>query len=224
MEEAHRAYRRHRDEGGDSDGEPKAAFQDAVMTFYELLRPYIKHESELEAYWNGKIPPYPDGAHSSMQAAKRYYEDGGVGVYQIQEHVEHVQPQQQVLADGGSDLPQTPMQWHRTLQRPQTSRIVSVASRDDGFYLREFRFAVLGLRELDGWRAKIRTERSKGDGFMAGQTRTKQRREYEPAMKITQAKRMLTEAANELGALPEYGIEDARDAEFEYSDLLENGQ
>jgi len=56
---------------------------------------------------------------------------------------------------------------------------------------------------------------------MAGETAVETRREYESPQKITQAKRMLTEVANRLGTLPDYQIEDTRDASFEYSDLLE---
>jgi len=228
MEKAHRQFRRARDEGehvvGDED--PKAAYQDAVMTFYELLRPYLKSESQLEAYWNGHIPDYPPQPHRSVADARQYYEDRCVGVHQIQMHTIPTELNQQVLTGGGSDVPQTPEQWHQILQRPSVCRVVSAQpgdedDKDNRWYIRELRFAVMGLRELDHWKAEVTTERTQGSGFMAGETHIQQRREYESAEKITKAKRMLTEAANKLGALPDYSIEDSRDASFDYSDLLQ---
>ncbi len=224
MEQAHRQFRRARDEGEGAvnDADPKATYQDAVMTFYELLRPYLKSESQLEAYWNGSIPSYPPNFHRSVDEARRYYEDAAIGVYQIQEHAEAVEVNQQVLTGEGSDVPQAPEQWHQLLRRPSVSRIVAVQQADGNqWFIKELRFAVMGLRELDHWKATITTERTQGAGFMAGETHTQQRREYEPEQKITQAKRMLTEAANKLGALPDYSIEDSRDASFDYSDLLQ---
>jgi len=222
MEQAHRQFRVARDEGDDTD-EPQAMYQDAVLTFYELLRPYLKGESQLSGYWNGEIPGYPSRFHQSVDEAMQYYQDHSIGVYQMQNHVSQAPMNQQVLTDGGSDTPQAPVQWHQLLGRPSTSRIVSVQPEGDLWFFRELRFAVLGLRELDYWKAEVVTERGQGDGFMAGETNISKRLEYESPQKITTAKRMLTEAANKLGALPDYHIEDTRDAGFDYSDLLDGG-
>lgn len=222
MEQAHRLYRRARDEGYPAVDRqnPEAVFQDAVLSFYELLRPYIKGESELKAYWNGMVPPYPDQFHASERTAWQYYEDEAVGCYQIQKHTGGLDEDTEIATDGG-EPPSHPADWHEALGRPRTSRLIAVHSTSGELFFQEFRFAVLGLRELDYWQAEEVTERDSGNGFMESQTAETTRREFEPPQKIQQAKRMLTEAANELGALPQYRIEEARDAEFEYEDLLQ---
>lgn len=202
MQRAHREYRRARDHGGDTHAE-QGVFQDSVLTFYELVRAHLKHESSLENYWTGHIPDYTGWSFNNDAEAATYVREHGTGVYQVQQHVDTVQIRQDVLTDGGLEGFE---QWHDFLGLSwDTERLVAVQPEGDGtHYLKILRCAVLPLRELDRWRATITKERAQGDGFMAGETTTDTRREYQHPQKIVAAKRLLVEAADKLGALSEF--------------------
>jgi len=208
LQHAHREYRRARDNGEDTHDE-QGAFQDAVLTFYELVRPHLKHESSLEDYWRGNLPDYAGWNFDSEREAVDYVRDAGTGVYQVQRHTDTVQIRQDVLTDGGLEGFE---QWHEFLNLSWDSeRLVAVQPGEEGVhYLKLLRVAVLPLRELDHWQAQVTHERSQGDGFMSGETAVDTRLEYQPAQKIVTAKRLLVEAADRLGALSEFDASSTR--------------
>lgn len=221
LQDSMRTYRQARNQsnraaGLDPSTDPVVVLQDAVQTFYELVRPYLKDEPRLSEYWQGAIAQHPERPHATVEQAIEYYREHSVGVWQAQRHtgaVEVAQTQQATLAntdavaDGGT--PDTLDGWHSALGLPRSSRVLSVepAGDDDdldGYYYREGRFAVVGLREVGSWRVRERTTRDQGDGFMASETSTTTTRDPEPAQKVETAARMLVEVADELGAIVNY--------------------
>jgi len=204
LQDAHREYRRARDNDMDTQG-PKAGFQDAVLTFYELVRPHLKHETALEDYWSGSLPDYVGWDFNSSEEAVSYVREHGTGVYQVQQHTDTVQLRQDVLTDGGL---QGFTEWHDFLGLSWDSeRLVAVQPDPDDEsvrYLKLLRCAVLPLRELDHWQATVTKERTQGDGFMAGNTSVETSLEYQHPKKLVTAKRLLVEAADRLGALSEF--------------------
>lgn len=202
LQQAHRQYRRARDRG--ADGEAEAAdFQDAVLTFYELVRPHLKHESALSEYWAGELPDYTGWDFDTTAEAREYVSERGTGVYQTQLHQTTVALDQEVVADGGLN---TFREWHNVLGLSWgTERVVAVGRDRDGeghtHIAQILRCAVLPLRELDDWQATVTRQRTSGDGFMSGESSVAREREFQPPQKLVAAKRLLVEAADQLGAL-----------------------
>ena len=221
LHESMRTYRQARDRGNAvaglaSDTDPVLVLQDSVQTFFELVRPYLKDEPRLAEYWRGALAQYPDETFHSATEALEYYVEHSVGVWQTQQHTGAIPTARlqkngsgntaEALADGGATGLQ---QWHDALTLPPTVRLLHVepAFDDedfDGWYYREGRFAVLGLREVDRWQVRRTTERVNGEGFMGGNTATDETVEGEPAAKVETAARMLVEVADELGAIVSY--------------------
>lgn len=208
MQQAHREYRRARDNDLETHG-PKGTFQDAVLTFYELVRPHLKHESSLSDFWTGNLPDYTGWNFNTASEAATYVRENGTGVYQVQQHTDTVQIKQDVLTDGGLEGFE---QWHDFLNLSwDTERLVAVQPDDNGVhFVKVLRAAVLPLRELDHWQTHVVKERTQGDGFMEGQTTTDTRLEYQSAQKLITAKRLLVEAADKLGALSEFDASSPR--------------
>ncbi len=201
LQQAHRQFRQARDHDQDITG-PQGVFQDAVLTFYELVRPHLKSESALSSYWEGDLPDYAGWDPNSVDDAVRTVREKGTGVYQVQQHVDTVELQQEALTDGGVSSFDD---WHQLLGLSNRERLVGVQhGEDDLVYVQLLRIAVLPLRELDHWQVRISKERTQGDGFMAGETTVKTKREFEPPTKLITAKRLLVEAADKLGALSEF--------------------
>lgn len=203
MQAAHRAYRRARDNGEDTHAQ-QGDFQDTVLTFYELVRPHLRHETSLEDYWTGHLPSYSGWDFESAIEAAAYLKEQGTGVYQIQEHLDVVEIDNELLTDGGVGSWD---EWHDILELSwESERLVAARPEDKpGLYIvKLLRAAVLPLRELDNWQAHIIREHTRGSGFMAGESTVETRREYQPPQKIVTAKRLLVEAADKLGALSEF--------------------
>lgn len=216
-----RTYRQARDQGNHAAGlppekNPVVVLQDAVQTFFQFIRPFVKGDGRLAEYWRGAIATHPDTQHRTIEDAKAYYLDNSVGVWQIQRHTGNVtidgdaqQPAgqaQTAVADGGSI---NPGKWHKLLNLPDTTRILRVepAMEDDpfdGFYYVQARFAVLGLREIPRWTIGRKTQRTSSGGFMSGETSTETHADPEPARKVETAARMLIEVADELDAIATY--------------------
>ena len=202
LQQTHREYRRARDNDLDTHG-PQGRFQDAVLTFYELVRPHLKHETSLSEYWTGNVPDYAGWNFENTSAAAEYVQEKGTGVYQVQQHTDIVQVNQQVLTDGGLEGFE---QWHDFLGLSWDSeRLVAVQPSDEGtHFVKLLRCAVLPLRDLDNWQAHVIKERARGDGFMAGETAIDTRLEFQHPQKLVVAKRLLVEAADKLGALSDF--------------------
>ncbi|MFW5900392.1 MAG: hypothetical protein ACOCTH_01280 [Halodesulfurarchaeum sp.] len=210
MQRTHRDYRRARDNNLDTDG-PQGELQDAVLTFYELVRPHLKHESGLSDYWSGHIPDYAGWNFNTKAEAVEYVRENGTGVYQVQVHPTTVQVEQEVLADGGV---QTFDEWHELLDLSWTTeRLLSIeesGEKRNQYYARIIRAAVLPLRELDHWKTHVRKERVQGNGFMAGEAAKNVHLEYQNPVKLVTAKRLLVEAADKLGALSDFDASTSR--------------
>lgn len=208
LQQIHHEYRTARDRGEDTHA-LRGEFQEAVLTFYELVRPHLKHETALSGYWNGDLPEYTGWDFDSEREAVSYIQDKGTGVYQVQKHTNVFRVDQQVLTDGGVQGFDT---WHELLGLSWDSeRLIAIQPADDNqYFAKVLRTAVLPLRELDSWQATITRERTQGDGFMAGEAATQTRRKFEPDAKLVTAKRLLVEAADKLGALSEFEASTSR--------------
>ena len=211
LQEQHREFRQVKSGGGDTRA-ARGRFQDAILTFYELVRPHLKHESALSGYWEGELPDYTGWDFNSAEAVAQHVRDRGTGVYQTQIHQDVTTVEQQALTDGGR--PQGRSAWHELLELNwDTERLISVhpvepdddASADGGaatdYHIRVVKASVLPLRDLDHWRVREVQARETGDGFMAGEVTKQRRHEFEPGQKLVAAKRLLSEAADRLGAL-----------------------
>lgn len=211
VQRAHQQLRQAREHDTDVT-DAQAVLQDEVLTFYELLRPHLKHESALSDYWDGDLPGYTGWDFKSVTEAKQYVMDHGTGVYQVQKHPSTVAVRQKALTDGGVEGYED---WHETLGLSwDTERLLSVEpvqqdqreamDADATHYVVVLRCAVLPLRRLDRWQPRVRKERTSGDGFMSGETSVETTREYQPPQKLVTAKRLLVEAADRLGALSDF--------------------
>lgn len=206
-EEAHDEFRRARDLHDDTTRE-QADLQHAILRFYEVLRPWLKSESALSGYWRGELPDYTGWDFDQPRQAVEHVRERGTCVYQAQLHTEQVTLGQRALADGGQPAEYDRQTLHDLLGLSwDTERLVSMHPvEDDGadYYLQVVRAALLPLRSLDHWQATVTREREQGSGFMAGETAQSVSREFQPPQKLEVAKRLLVEAANRLGALPEF--------------------
>lgn len=202
--------------------------QDAVLTFYELLRPYLRKNRGLEHYWKGALVSHPEQPHDTTQEAIDYYREHSTGIWQIQEHKQTLadyigeQPSattngETAVADGGENVPQTLDEWGEAIALPPGNRILQLYRVMDSWVFEEGRFSVIGLRNLDEWTTEKRQETKNQDGFMTGASggyltdsggNTKTVVVAQPPKKVETAARMLVEAANELGAIAEYDTSD----------------
>lgn len=207
LQQSHREYRRARDTPGRDERPAHADFQDATLTFYELIRPHLKRKSGLGTFWEGEVPDYPGRPFSSEDAARNYYRQG-VAVWGFQKHVE-TQPKPggnasgAVAPDGGhASLAEV----HQQLDRPDTVRIIAVDDSDAVIVWKELR-AVAGLKQLDSWDTRETTTREQGGGFMASETTTSTHLQHVPIRKLTAAKRLLAEAADKMSLLSRVDID-----------------
>lgn len=224
LQEKVRIYRQARDQSNHAAGlnpgtDPVVILQDAVQTFFQFVRPFIKGDPRMAEYWQGAIAQHPDTQHRTVADAKAYYRDNSVGVWQIQTHTgslpaattQQQNGQQPAVADGGNInvAKISPGTWHEELRLPPTTRLLRIepAFEDDefeGWYYVEGRFATVGLREVPTWTVETRKERNSGDGFMAAETSSRKIQNPEPAKKVETAARMLVEVADELEAIATY--------------------
>lgn len=210
LQERMHTYRQARNQGNRAAGlgpdeDPVIILQDAVETFFSLIRPYIEDEPRLREYWRGALAQHPD-QHLTRERAFAYYDEHSTGVWQKQPHVFQVpQRLQQQPADGdaaaATDGGQPdPADWHEMLGLSDSVRVLGVSQ---GYYV-EGRFSVLGLRNIKRWEVRTHRERQSGNGFMAGETATRETREPEPAKKVETAAEMLVDVADELNAIASY--------------------
>jgi hypothetical protein len=223
LQEKMRTYRQARNQthlkaGLDPGTDPVVMLQDAVETFYHIIRPYVEHEPRLTEYWRGALASYPDKRFPSADHALAYFEKHSVGVYQSQSHPRSLSMRQQQLptgggadaamADGGDSLPM-PKSIHKYADLTESVRVLAVdeAFDDedfDGYYFIEGRFAVVGLQEVRNWRVSTKQTRSKGSGFMAGESSTDTVADPEPAAKVETVAEMLIDIADELNAIASF--------------------
>lgn len=211
MQQAHQQYRSHRDNPKKSERPAHANYQQAVLTFYELIRSHLKRQSGMSTYWHGELPDYPTHPWSSVDHARQYIQSQGTAIWGLQKHVETVPAQQQAagasggeaIADGGG---RSLAEWHDELGLGDRQRVVAVRPEEEVLLWIELR-AVAGLQQLDTWDTEKNTERNRGSGFMASETATNTELEYVPVAKLTAAKRLLGEAADKMNLLSRVDID-----------------
>jgi hypothetical protein len=211
MQKAHSAFRKVKTEG-DSEGALKAAqadFQEAVLQFFELIRPHLKRNGAMTTFWYGELPDYPNRPWASVEAAQQYCQRQGTAVWQLQQHTQtssrspNVGGEEIAATDGGTD---TLAGWHDRLNLSEYQRVVSVGREDGELYWVELR-AVCGLQHLDSWDVRKQTTRERGDGFMSSKTATTTELEYVAPWKLVTAKRVLGEAADKMNLLSQIDID-----------------
>lgn len=231
LQEKMRIYRQARNQtnlqaGLDPGTNPVVMLQDAVETFYHLVRPYVEHEPQLSEYWRGALASYPGERFAETDHALAYYEQHSVGVWQSQSHPRALSLTQRQLqtdtgdaaavADGGDGLPM-PQAIHRYANLPESVRVLGVneASDDDefdGYYFIEGRFAVVGLQEVRNWEVttkQVSTNKNgfmagQSSGFMTGQSSGRTVAQPEPAAKIETVAEMLIDVADDLNAIANF--------------------
>jgi hypothetical protein len=208
LQQAHRQFRRAKDNPARDETPAHADFQDAVLTFYELARPHLKRKSGMRRFWEGKLPNYPDTPWESTEQAKQHCERAGTAIWTLQEHVQSVPAAADntgngaAIADGAGSL----REYHDQLGLTDRQRIVAVKHQDGVLLWKELR-AVAGLQQLDRWDTRETRERKSGSGFMAGETHPSVSLTYVPVWKLTKAKRLLAEAADKLNLLSRVEID-----------------
>jgi len=182
LQQAHREFRQARNNTSETHDRAHARYQDAVITFYELIRPHLQRKSAMGKFWHGELPDYPERWWQSVDQAKRYCIDHGTAVWGLQKHIQSY-PANSVLGegsavatDGGQAPPET---WHETLGLTDMQRIVGVQQDDEVLICVELR-AVAGLQQLDSWDTRRVQRREQQEGFMAGETTTTVELEYVP--------------------------------------------
>lgn len=208
MQQAHREYRQLRDTPQRDATSAHAAFQDAVLTFYEFVRPHLKRKSAMQQFWVGELPPYPQRPWQSVDAAKEYCRRYGTAVWSLQEHYQTLQASpnadgQAAVTDGGQIA--TLQDWHDRLNLTDQQRLVKIDDSEQLIWI-ELR-AVAGLQQLDRWETEERTEHQSGGGFMASETASTTTLEYVAVPKLARAKRLLAEATDKMNLLSRVDID-----------------
>lgn len=235
LQQKHRKLRAVSEDAPPDGSDPSSElieFREYVLTFFELLRPYLQTTPGLREYWHGSLAAHPEDPHDTLAEIRDYYSDNSAGVWRMSspDLIEVPPPARAMSASGGktavadgSGIPDTLADWHEAASLGPTERVVSIVPPDgdfDTYGVRFVTFGVVALRDLDDWSISHKTVREAGEGFMAGETAERTVRQTEPPRKIVTAKRMLVEAAEELDALADLDTADHREAEYDYSDLI----
>lgn len=170
--------------------------QSGVLTFYELLRPHLKHESGVSDYWDGKLPSYRGNEPPDP--------DRGRGILQVQ------QATRAVGLDGvNTDRIETLRDWHDALELNGDIRLAGVSGMGDKAFLTIHQYQK-GLRHLDDWETKYTRTRTKKAGFMSDKTTETVERQRIPIDRLKRAARELSDVADKLGALSDFNASEHR--------------
>lgn len=208
MQRALKRYRQATDRGDDAERDrAHGDVQETVLTFYELLRPHIKHNDAVSEYWDGKLPNYNGDSPPDPEDGK--------GVIHTQSGYEPMvlnQEQIEVLQDV-----ETLRERHDALGLNGNLRlkgIVEVNQKQDGtpVALLSVESYELGLRRLDSWGTEIVTTQTELGGFLGSETRETRQRQRVAMPKLQRAARELSDVAKEIGFLPTSEIPDNDDA------------
>lgn len=225
LQQAHRQYRQARDTPDRAEKPSHADYQDAVLTFYELIRPHLKRKSAMAKFWEGRLPDYPDRAFDSVEHAKQYYTHNGVAVWGLQKHIgTRATPNTAgggtpPVADGAGSLDE----YHDLLDLTDRQRVVGVEYQENLLTWIELR-AVTGLQQLDSWDTREERRREQQSGFMASETTTTVELKYVPTAKLTKAKRLLAEAADKMNLLSRVDIDHEDGAILHFDQSREDAQ
>lgn len=204
MQRALKRYRMARDKGTQQQiDDAHGDVQEAVLTFYEMLRPHLKDK---ENYWEGSLPPYNGDSAPDP--------DRATGVLQVQDHNEliswedaPIDPNIDTRELREADL----QQWHDHLNLNGSVRLKGVMPNQNGIFVSSQRYQ-LGLRQLDSWMTEYRTKQTELGGFL-GSTKTEEKERVRVNItKLKRGARELADAAKEMGFLPEQDVQDNDDA------------
>lgn len=205
MQESHTRYRRARDNPNQSEKRAHAGYQEAVLTFHELIRSHIKRKGAMGEFWYGELPDYPEHPWQSVEHAIEYCRQSGTAIWGLQKHYQTVSGSPNVdsgsmaaATDGGVE---TLADWHDRLNLGDMQRVVKVSIEDSGAVTWLELRAVAGLRQLDNWDTTESNERQQGSGFMSSTTSTATELKHVPIWKLTKAKRLLAEATDKMNLL-----------------------
>lgn len=203
MQRALKRYRQATDQGHGSEWQQAHGdVQETVLTFYELLRPHIKHNEAVSDYWDGEPPSYPGNGAPDPEE--------GEGVIQVQTRTE-TQPITRDMTDEASfeEMAEWDLRdWHESLNLNGEVRLRSVHAdtTEEGqpYVFVQYDSYQLGLRTLDDWQTRFRTKQTELGGFVGGTTQTETERQRVAMPKLKRAARELSEVAERLGALSEF--------------------
>lgn len=165
--------------------------QEAVLTFYELLRPHLKGNPAIDDYWEGEPPSYQGNGDVPTI-------DDGKGILYVQRRT-----RQFTLNGTDVDELESLEDWHKAVGLNDDVRVVGVHV-DGEVALVQFDAYQLGLRGLDSWRTQMTSSRRELDGFMGGKTESTQHRTRVDMGRLRRAARELSDAAHDLKALSEF--------------------
>lgn len=197
VQQSLREYREATDRGTTADRDrAHGELQEAVLTFYELLRPHLRDHAAVDGYWDGEPPSYNGNASAPDP-------DDGKGVLHVQRRTEKVDLRQintDVLADGGTP---SLKELHDLFDMNGQARVVGLAapSQDTPVALLQYDVYQLGLRELDEWKTQYVETKSDMGGFLGGKQQTEYDRQRVDIDRLKRAARELAEVADKIGFL-----------------------
>jgi len=206
MQAALQQFREAKDRGaGQGVQRAHGRLQQEVLTFYELLRPHLKHESAVEDWWQGKLPNYRHGETPDPEEGR-----GILHVQTARRQVDMTELDEDALDDLPDDMGDWGLrEWHEAAGLNGSVRVVGVAGLGDTVLLTVQQFQT-GLRQLDSWETKYERETTKKGGFMADKTDETVKRQRIPSDRLTRAARELSDVADKLGALSDFNASGQR--------------
>lgn len=193
MQRALKRYRQAKDHA--TQAELKSAHgdvQEAVLTFYDMLRPHIKSNDAVRDYWEGELPSYP------QQNGDAPDPEDGKGVLQVQNRYQQFEiPDRQ--QEAFVEL-ETLEEWHDALGMNGNVRLTGVHA-ENGVAFVNYDAYQIGMRQLDGWETEYRTKQTTIGGFLGGKSETTTERVRVDMPKLKRAARELSDIAKELELL-----------------------
>jgi hypothetical protein len=194
MQRALKSYREAKDQQHQAAiQQAHGELQQAVMTFYELMRPHLKQEQALKPYWEGKLPNYTKNGTPPEP-------DDGKGILQVQEKndsfgFEDVEVPQSETLDN----------WHQSLGFNGNKRIQGIYGMGDSVFVTWHEYQT-GLKHLDSSETSYKRHVKPKDGFMGDKTETEVQRQRIPIDRLKSAARELSDAAKEIDFLSQTGV------------------
>lgn len=189
MQRALKQYRSAKDTGDDTAiSRAHGDVQESVITFFELLRPYLRDNDTVAKYWEGRPPNYPGNGHPPDPR-------DGHGILQVQERTEVVPVEDSDVEDldGLQD-------WHDELGLNGNVRLKMVQGQGESAVV-SYQAYQLGLQHIDDWETKYETERSSYGGFLGDKQSTTKRQVRVDMPRLKRAARELATAAKDMGFL-----------------------
>lgn len=168
-----------------------ADLQHKVLSFFEVLRPYLKSKNAVEEYWQGKPPDYSG--------------NDGVAVLDSQTHRVPVDTDKL-----DKDWKNRSMEWlheQAVNSQPMLNGNAKIEDlyhdSDSGTLLLQVNQYQTGLSQLDGKYNLTATKVNRGSSYMRSHSSTETQKRKLPVDKLFAAAHALEEAADRLGKLAE---------------------